>query len=573
MSANAKDYDTNNIGNAYYSQYKDNRTTVERLIKERKAFIFLEKYCGIQLSNKYWINSSDSITYSAGDKTGNVDTGAITGSDVNITLKAGDVLGETTLTAANLQTLKTKYNSEATLSNDGNSIIIGTGTEKTDRSIVPEIGNKYTATTSQAQNIKTGSNDWIVVATGSNDTISTGGADSVNAGAGNDKIIVSADHATILTGAGSDNVEISAEVKNVTLGDLNSSDVLKISGTFEVGSAKIEDTLLVITDKTGTRKIRLGDFDTAKNAKINSTTIGAWLTNSGIDLNNLQVTTSSNVFDTFGAEKIGVVNDGEEQIAIDPDYTPTPIQKTRSAEETQDLPQPISSSTGEINVNLDNVTLTGGDLNLDGSKVGEISNEFPGVNSFTKNGLTINLVGTTSNTDGYPDNFTSKTFDQLTDDEKTIVAGLFKWWGKECLKLNEESYGISFNSSTAMVKEIGLYFYDGNGSSNTLAAVWNWSTSGTKENTTKLMLNVNMDYYKGIAEDNFDGASSKSSAGLLDRTLSHEFTHAVMATNIHYFNHLPKFIKEGMAELTHGIDDFRPTNICELLPLIEAGAS
>ena len=81
LSANAKDYDINNIGNAYHSQYSDGRTTVERLIKERKAFIFLEKYCGIQLSNKYWINSSDSITYWAGDKTGNVDTGAITGSD------------------------------------------------------------------------------------------------------------------------------------------------------------------------------------------------------------------------------------------------------------------------------------------------------------------------------------------------------------------------------------------------------------------------------------------------------------------------------------------------------------
>ncbi|MBQ4494196.1 MAG: hypothetical protein II968_00350 [Selenomonadaceae bacterium] len=30
---------------------------------------------------------------------------------------------------------------------------------------------------------------------------------------------------------------------------------------FEVGSALIEDTLLVITDKTGTRKIRLGDLN------------------------------------------------------------------------------------------------------------------------------------------------------------------------------------------------------------------------------------------------------------------------------------------------------------------------
>ena len=98
------------------------------------------------------------------------------------------------------------------------------------------------------------------------------------------------------------------------------------------------------------------------------------------------------------------------------------------------------------------------------------------------------------------------------------------------------------------------------GFSSTLASVWNWS-SGDK--TIKLMLNVNMNYYSGIDADNFDGEGSGTS-GFLDRTFAHEFTHAVMATNISYFNSLPKFIKEGMAELTHGIDDFRPTNIFKI---------
>ena len=139
---------------------------------------------------------------------------------------------------------------------------------------------------------------------------------------------------------------------------------------------------------------------------------------------------------TSGGTENAIGGDGEGQIAIDPDYTPTPIQSTKT-DETQDLPQRSSNSTGDINVNLDNVTLQSGDLEIDGSKVGNISNEFPNINSYTKNGLTINLVGTTSNTDGSPSNFTSKTYDQLTDDQKTIVAGLFKWWGKEALQLNE----------------------------------------------------------------------------------------------------------------------------------------
>ena len=48
---------------------------------------------------------------------------------------------------------------------------------------------------------------------------------------------------------------------------------------------------------------------------------------------------------------------------------------------------------------------------------------------------------------------------------------------------------------------------------------------------------------------------------MLDRTLSHELTHALMAANIRHFNYLPKFIKEGAAELVHGIDDKRDTYI------------
>lgn len=41
----------------------------------------------------------------------------------------------------------------------------------------------------------------------------------------------------------------------------------------------------------------------------------------------------------------------------------------------------------------------------------------------------------------------------------------------------------------------------------------------------------------------------------LDRTIAHELTHCVMAANINYYAKLPQFVKEGMAELTHGTDD------------------
>jgi len=526
-------------------------TTVKDVINERKASIFLEKYCGIQLSKNYWYDGS-AWTYWIGNNglSGNVDTGAITGSDANISLKAGDVVGDITLTSALINALAQKEGNSLS----GDTLIIGTGTEKTERSIVPEIGNKYTATTLRAQNIQTGSNDWIVAATSYNDTITTGGADSISADAGNDSIKVGADYASILTGAGNDTVEISAQVNNVTIGDLNSSDLLTISGTFNIGSAQIEDTVLVVTDRTGTRKIRLGNLDNAKNAKVNGTTLANWLSAAGFNINSLKSVSSSNVIET----PTGAVAEDGGRIDVDADYKPAQIESV--VIEPKSVATRSANTSGNINVNLDTVSIESGDLEIDGANVGEISNEFPNVSSFTKNGLTINLLGVTSDTSGNTSNIQSKTLSELTTDQRTIVAGLFKWWAKECLKLNEESYGISFNSSMAMVKEIGLYFYDSKGNGNTLATVWNWS-SGSK--TTQLMLNVNMNYYSGIAANNFDGESSGTSA-LLDRTLAHEFTHAVMASNLSYFNSLPQFIKEGMAELTQGIDDERGANIFAL---------
>ena len=419
----------------------------------------------ISSSTRYWVNASGKVTNS-GDKTGNTDTGAITGSDA------------------------------------------GGDTVKTAKTIINETFiNTYTATTTAAQIINTGSRDWVVQATKKADTITSGGADSINADAGNDIIFANASGATITTGAGNDTVIISKDVNDITLNDLNASDALIIDGTFKVGFAQVEDNLLVITDKTSGRKIRIPS--NAIYAKVNGVTINNWI--NGATINNVALKYN----DTSGVE-------------VDLDTVDT-------------------SKTGKVKVN--------------NNDVGNLSSTYPNATTFTRNGLTIKLLGETSDTDGNPNNIESKTLAELTDDQKTIIAGLFKWWGADCLKLNEESYGIGFNSSTAMIKDIELYFYDGQGKSSTLATVWNWQRYDSDGYATRLMLSINMDYYKNIKADNMDGSSSKSSAIYLDRALAHEFTHAVMATNINFFNSLPIFIKEGSAELTHGIDDVRGSDI------------
>ncbi len=73
-------------------------------------------------------------------------------------------------------------------------------------------------------------------------------------------------------------------------------------------------------------------------------------------------------------------------------------------------------------------------------------------------------------------------------------------------------------------------------------------------------LAINKVYYNSFATNDFD-CKSPNGQGYLDRTFTHEMTHAIMMSKINYFNDLPSFIVEGTAELTHGIDDFRTYSI------------
>ena len=80
--------------------------------------------------------------------------------------------------------------------------------------------------------------------------------------------------------------------------------------------------------------------------------------------------------------------------------------------------------------------------------------------------------------------------------------------------------------------------------------------------TRQLSLWINVDDYYGkinFSEINGEnGKNSKFEKDYLDKTLAHEFTHAIMSANIAYHTiGLPTFIKEGMAELTAGADGGR----------------
>lgn len=176
--------------------------------------------------------------------------------------------------------------------------------------------------------------------------------------------------------------------------------------------------------------------------------------------------------------------------------------------------------------------------------------EMPTAGSTTTiNGLTV----------CWPTRGTSGTFN---DAEKFILAGLNSEWIARSLELIYDTYELSFYSSSIFINEIDVNFEWS--SDNVLAHVtWTYNSS----EITKISLYINMRYYEQIDTDSEDGESLALGAIYLDRTLAHEFVHAIMAAYLggSRMEELPVYIKEGTAELVHGVDDERRSAIVELL--------
>ncbi len=174
-------------------------------------------------------------------------------------------------------------------------------------------------------------------------------------------------------------------------------------------------------------------------------------------------------------------------------------------------------------------------------------------NSFTVNGLTFTLEDNTI------------LSDKTKSKEKFIWQGLYTWWAPGALDLIKSSYGYSFTDKDVNFKKVTVKFVD---DSSTTWLAWNdWSdrdSDGKSDGKIdKVTLVINMRYYKNIDVTNPNGKSS-STDFYLDKTLAHELTHTLMHAKINYSYKLPGFIKEGMSELTIGIDNERTNDISYL---------
>ena len=155
--------------------------------------------------------------------------------------------------------------------------------------------------------------------------------------------------------------------------------------------------------------------------------------------------------------------------------------------------------------------------------------------------------------------------------KKYIIDSLYTWWGEEGLNLAEEAFGISFTENGVTGKDMVVEFVDVDESF--MARVdshygYRYTGSGANRviisENTELTMKINMKHFANIDVKDPSGYAGHAS-GYLDRTIAHEFTHAVMAATMERVNgFLPFYLREGLAELVHGIDDFRPINIISL---------
>lgn len=146
-----------------------------------------------------------------------------------------------------------------------------------------------------------------------------------------------------------------------------------------------------------------------------------------------------------------------------------------------------------------------------------------------------------------------------------IVGGLVKVWSPTVNNMLEEAYSLSLTDENSRLHkmedgsrgiQLEMYYSSTDG---VLAAV----NSTNLQGEMRQLVRINVCHFQRPLTQ-VDGEPSSYGATYLDRILAHEFTHAITQANIDMTT-TPKFIVEGLAELTHGVDDFRYIGLMNLV--------
>ncbi len=126
--------------------------------------------------------------------------------------------------------------------------------------------------------------------------------------------------------------------------------------------------------------------------------------------------------------------------------------------------------------------------------------------------------------------------------KRTVLDGLKTGWLSSAEEMLKKYYGLSADG----VKITVDLEAENDGGSGVLASVSGFDVGGK---FTDLHLNLDMSDFGTAATPDGGGAPFYS-----DRIVAHEMAHAIMGRSMNYFG-LPKWFREGTAELIHGADE------------------
>ena len=152
-------------------------------------------------------------------------------------------------------------------------------------------------------------------------------------------------------------------------------------------------------------------------------------------------------------------------------------------------------------------------------------------------------------------------YNSLNPSGQFIMKCMSKWWLKGAFDLVEQGFGLKFDDNSFTTNmPIDLADVPPSGNAITMAYVSSMFDGQTGTTVSiSCSVNTNPAAYgdMDLSDPNGRANSFAGSNAFLDRILCHELVHAVMSANISGFNFMPKWFKEGSAELIVGADDTR----------------
>ena len=191
-------------------------------------------------------------------------------------------------------------------------------------------------------------------------------------------------------------------------------------------------------------------------------------------------------------------------------------------------------------------------------------------NSFTKNGLTVNITyNEISEDDEDDEDYVGSNFgysaQTYLEKQKLVVRALYNWWIPESLDLINQSLGVNFTDGRANINELNIKFVDDFDEDVDYALNLNfdydlgYASNITLEINANLLYKITADDKNGTLPGNYIIGSanwySENALNYLDRLILEAMTEITLKANVAYVENLPEPVRGGLYAIVGGYDD------------------